>query len=190
MGHMFLLICVSPYVSLYAKHHVWPETHKMLGTLLCLLSSYPCMCTTGRTSRDMWELTVVHCGPVIPKLPWYISGQSMSLHYFLHLWLQLQKSCYTVLPSSPATVSNNCQGHSLFLCHTPTSVSPLWQQSWFSHLILPWQNCCANGAESWGDGVGWEHPQRLKCHKPRFSYPKVHLFILNKCLSELLYALS
>ena len=31
-----------------------------------------------RTSRDRWALPAVHCGPVIPRLPWYISGQSAS----------------------------------------------------------------------------------------------------------------
>ena len=164
MGHMFLLICVS-HKMLCARHHVWPETRTMLGTSLCLLSA--CCPLRVRNCKDVQGQVGASCCPLWPChsqtalihfwpvcLPTASSTHGHSFKRAVHLLLHL------LLLSSFATVSNNSQGHSLFLCHTPTSVNPLWQQSfWFSHLILPWQNYYANGADSWGDGVGWEHPQ-------------------------------
>lgn len=181
MGHMFLLICVSHIMSLYARHHVWPETHEMLGTLLCLLSScHWCMCTTGRTSGIcrsflfvLWpchsQTALIHFWPVCLSTASSTYGynfrRAVMPFFLLHLLL---------FP----TIARDIH----YFCATLQLISPLWQQQsfWFSHLILPWQNYYANGA-SWGDGVGWEHP-RLKCHKPRFFLSKfTYLSLINAC---------
>ena len=132
----------------------------------------------------MWELTVVHCGPVIPQLPWYISGQSAS----------------TLLPPLMVTTSEELLYHSsFFICYCfqqlPGTFIISVPHSNFSQpsltaelLVFTPYPALAELLCQWSWELGrWGRmraPPRLKCHKLRLFLSKVHLFILNKCLSN------
>ena len=143
-----------------------------------------CMCTAVRTSRDIWELTVVHCGPVIPQLPWYISGQSAS----------------PLLPPLMVTTSEELlYRSSFFICYCfqqlPGTFIISGPHSNFSQpsltaelLVFTPYPALAELLCQWSWELGrrgrMRAPPRLKCHKLRLLLSKVHLFILNKCLSN------
>ena len=143
-----------------------------------------CMCTAVRTSRDIWELTVVHCGPVIPQLPWYISGQSAS----------------PLLPPLMVTTSEELlYRSSFFICYCfqqlPGTFIISGPHSNFSQpsltaelLVFTPYPALAELLCQWSWELGrrgrMRAPPRLKCHKLRLFLSKVHLFILNKCLSN------
>lgn len=132
----------------------------------------------------MWELTVVHCGPVIPKLPWYISGQSVSP---LLPPLMVTTSEELLYRSSFFTCYCFQQLPGTFIISVPHS--NFSQSSLTAELLVftPYpalaELLCQRSRElgRWG---GIRAPPRLKCHKPRLFLSKVHLFILNKCLSN------
>ena len=157
----------------------------MLGTLLCLLSS--CHPMHVHNWKDFQGYVGAFCCPL-----WPCHSQTALIHFW-PVCLSTASSTYgynfrrAVIPFFLLhlllfpTIARDIH----YFCATLQLQSVLSDSraSGFHTLSCPGRTTMPT--EPRVGETGWdESTPRLKCHKPRFFLSKVHLFILNKCLSN------